>query len=193
MINTQTRRSFLAQSGAAAGAAMIGLSLPQFLSACKDAGEAREQGVPFKTLSTAEAAELAAIAACIVPTTDTPGAREAGAIYFIDNVLGDGRADMLEPMQTGLAELQTSVQSAHAGVSSFADLDEASQVQMLTSIQESDFFGSIRLLTLAGMLAHPSYGGNREKIGWELIGFDDRHAWQPPFGYYDEQTSGKSS
>ncbi len=193
MVNKHSRRSFLRQTGTAAGAAMVGLSLPQFLSACKDSTEARDQGAPFKTLTAAEAAELAAIAACIVPTTDTPGAREAGAIYFIDNVLGDGRADMLEPMRTGLADLQTHVQSAHAGVSSFSDLDEHAQIQMLTEIQESAFFQNIRLLTLAGVLAHPSYGGNRDKIGWKLIGFDDRHAWQPPFGYYDEQASGKPS
>ncbi len=36
------------------------------------------------------------------------------------------------------------------------------------------------------MFALPSYGGNRDKAGWHLIGFDDRHFWQPPFGYYDE-------
>jgi len=193
MVNKLSRRGFLRQSGTAAGATMVGLSLSQFLSACKDATEAREQGAPFKTLTSAEARELDAIAARIVPTTDTPGAREAGAIYFIDNVLGGGRADMLEPMRDGLADLQTSVQSAYAGVSGFSDLDEHAQIQMLTEIQESDFFANVRLLTLAGMLAHPSYGGNRDKIGWELIGFDDRHAWQPPFGYYDEQVSGKSS
>jgi hypothetical protein len=22
-------------------------------------------------------------------------------------------------------------------------------------------------------------------MGWDLIGFDHRHAWAPPFGYYD--------
>jgi hypothetical protein len=35
------------------------------------------------------------------------------------------------------------------------------------------------------MFAMPSWGGNRERAGWALLGFDNRHAWQPPFGYYD--------
>ena len=39
--------------------------------------------------------------------------------------------------------------------------------------------------TAAGMFANPEYGGNRDKIGWKLIGFDDRFFWQAPFGYYD--------
>jgi hypothetical protein len=35
------------------------------------------------------------------------------------------------------------------------------------------------------MFAMPVRGGNRDKAGWALIGFVDRHVWQPPFGYYD--------
>ena len=43
----------------------------------------------------------------------------------------------------------------------------------------------MRYLTIAGMFALPEYGGNRENIGYQLIGFDDQHVWQPPFGFYD--------
>jgi hypothetical protein len=39
--------------------------------------------------------------------------------------------------------------------------------------------------TAAGMFANPAYGGNRDKIGWKLLGFEDRYIWQQPFGYYD--------
>ena len=35
------------------------------------------------------------------------------------------------------------------------------------------------------MFADPSWGGNREKSGWKLLGFDDRAIWQSPFGFYD--------
>jgi hypothetical protein len=35
------------------------------------------------------------------------------------------------------------------------------------------------------MFANPEYGGNRDKIGWKMIGFDDRFSWGPPFGWYD--------
>jgi gluconate 2-dehydrogenase gamma chain len=47
-------------------------------------------------------------------------------------------------------------------------------------------------VTMVGMFSLPSYGGNIEKIGWRLIGFDDSHVWQPPFGYYDAEPVGKA-
>jgi hypothetical protein len=34
------------------------------------------------------------------------------------------------------------------------------------------------------------YGGNREQVGWSLIGFEGHHgAWTYPFGYYDAEAS----
>ena len=45
----------------------------------------------------------------------------------------------------------------------------------------------MRMLTLCGMFALPSWGGNRDEAGWKLLGFEDRHAWQPPFGFYDAE------
>ena len=40
-------------------------------------------------------------------------------------------------------------------------------------------------MTMTGMFAHPEHGGNFGKIGWKLIGYEDRYSWVPPFGYYD--------
>jgi hypothetical protein len=36
-----------------------------------------------------------------------------------------------------------------------------------------------------GFFGNPSYGGNRDLVGWKLIGFEDRFQFEPPFGYYD--------
>ncbi len=41
---------------------------------------------------------------------------------------------------------------------------------------------------LLGFLGDPSYGGNRDHVGWRHIGFDDRMAFTPPFGFYDAET-----
>lgn len=179
------RRSFLRQAGAAAGAAAIGISLPRFLSAARAAEEARLGLGSLTSLNRDEAVEIDAIAACVVPTTDTPGAREAGAIYFIDSVLGTGRPDLLEPIRAGLADLQARARLAEPPAQKFSELEEASQVALLIEIEKSDFFSKIRLLTLAGMFADPSYGGNRDRIGWGLIGFEGHFGTQPPFGWYD--------
>jgi hypothetical protein len=40
------------------------------------------------------------------------------------------------------------------------------------------------------MFSLPSYGGNRGGVGWKLIGFEDAHVFQAPFGYYDRDYPG---
>ena len=37
------------------------------------------------------------------------------------------------------------------------------------------------------MPAENLHGGNQDKIGWKLIGYDDSLNFRPPFGYYDAQ------
>ena len=43
---------------------------------------------------------------------------------------------------------------------------------------------------LLGLLALPKYGGNKDNAGWALIGVEDNHYWEPPFGYYDRDYPG---
>ena len=40
---------------------------------------------------------------------------------------------------------------------------------------------------MAGFLSNPEDGGNKDGVGWKLIGFDGAPTHTPPFGYYDEQ------
>ena len=56
-------------------------------------------------------------------------------------------------------------------------------------LEDGAFFGLIRNLTVQGMFAHPDRGGNRDKVGWRILGFEDRFAWQPPFGHYDAEAA----
>lgn len=183
----QSRRAFLGTSGSVIGGSWIALHLPAILATADFACTAQSEGAGFEVLTAFEAAELEAIAAQIIPTDDTPGAREAGVIYFIDRALNTFGADNLEPIREGLQDFESSVREEHAGVEAFSALSDDQQIEALRAIEESDFFGTVRTMTIAGMFAHPSYGGNRDKVGWALLGFDDRHAWQPPFGYYDAQ------
>ena len=69
----------------------------------------------------------------------------------------------------------------------FSDLSEADQDAWLTERQQTQFFNMARILTLIGFFAMSSYGGNRDNVGWELIGFEGHVATQPPFGYYDAE------
>lgn len=179
-----SRRAFLASSAHLARNSCIALSLPAILAACDRAQQAQFSGEEFHTLTQEDAVELAAVAARIIPTDETPGANEAGVIYFIDNVLGDDRDEDLAFIRAGLRELQTAA-ALNFNAAYFHQLDTVQQDQLLAEIEQGDFFNAVRFLTVAGMFALPEYGGNRDKLGYQLIGFADQHAWQPPFGFYD--------
>jgi gluconate 2-dehydrogenase gamma chain len=180
------RRAFLARAGAAIGGSRIAMSLPAILATSTVACRARDEEAPFTVLSDSEAADLAAMAARILPSDDSPGATEAGVIYFMDAALAGPENESLPPLRAGLGEFRTELRDAY-GSDSFAALDEGRQDEALEGIETSDFFATVRYLTLAGMFSHPSYGGNRGEVGWQLIGFDGQTPTPPPFGYYDAE------
>lgn len=184
------RRNFISQSGAFMAGSLITMSLPAAMLTAAAAGKARAQGDDFKTLTIAEAVELEAIAAQIVPTDETPGATEAGVIYFMDAALAGSQSHALKPIRAGLASLQAESRDRF-DIEKFAGLDDAQKIELLTGIEDTEFFATVRHLTLAGMFTNPSYGGNRDQVGWKLIGFDGPHATQPPFGYYDADYAAK--
>jgi len=137
-----------------------------------------------------EAADVEAVAAQIVPTDDSPGAREAGAVYFIDRALATFFSQLAGDYRSQLAAFQSEFRKQHAGSASFASLSSDQQIAYLKGIDKTPFFNTTRLLTLLGMFSLPSYGGNRDSVGWKLIGFEDAHVFQPPFGYYDRDYPG---
>lgn len=184
---SQSRRAFLNTSGSVLGGSWFALNLPALFATADLVCQAHAQKAPFDVLTPSEAAALDAIAAQIIPTDETPGAREAGVVYFIDRALGTFMSDDLEPVREGLRDFEADLRKKHPEAATFAALTHDQQIEALRAIETSDFFETIRTLTITGMFAHPSYGGNRDKAGWRLLHFDDRHVWTPPFGYYDEQ------
>lgn len=178
------RRAFLTNTGAAFGGSWISLSMPAILAAAGVACKAKEEGVAFRVLSADEALEFEAIASRIIPSGDSAGAKEAGVIYFIDTLLADIDPELYEPLQEGLQSLHSQIRDAY-GANSFAGLDSTRQIEALQQIDKTPFFETMRFLTLAGMFSDPSYGGNRDEIGWKLIGMERPSAAQPPFGFYD--------
>lgn len=136
-----------------------------------------------------EAADIAAIAARIIPTTDTPGATEAGVIHFFDKAFAAEMSEDLYLTRGALDEYNTSI----PGATTFAGLSAHDQDALLQSIETSEFFAFLRQMTIYGFLAMSDYGGNRDHVGWDLIGFEGHHGgWQYPFGYYDAQVRGGS-
>jgi gluconate 2-dehydrogenase gamma chain len=182
-----TRRLWLSQC--------VGIAaLADIAAAQQHAHEAARSSTPppFQTLDPAMAVEIDAITSQIVPSTDGPGAHEAGIIFFIDRALSTFDADKRDAYRAGIAAVQKKRQELFPNSASIAALTSEQQLRLIHAIESTDFFELLRTHTLYGFLGNPSYGGNRDHIGWKLIGFEDRMAFQPPFGYYDAPGNGDS-
>lgn len=179
-----SRRGFLKSAATAAGASWLATSWPAVLVAAQQAGAARDAGAPFEVLTPEQGADLAAIAAQIIPSDELPGATEAGVVYFMDAALRAFMAGAADDVRKGLAALNRKAAAAQAAAR-FAALPADAQLRLLKEEESSPFFGTVRFMTIAGMFSMPSYGGNKDHLGWKMLGFEHRHVWVPPFGSYD--------
>ena len=181
-----SRRGFLKATGSMAGAAWAASLWPSVLAAAEQAAAARDAGAEFEFLDPEDAADLAAIAAQIIPSDGTPGATEAGVVYFMDSALRTFMAGAADEILGGLGAMNQRL-AADRGRPElrFSALTAAEQAEAMKAEEKSPFFGTLQFLTVAGMFALPVYGGNKDYLGWKLLGFEHRHFWQPPFGYYD--------
>lgn len=187
-----SRRSFLLSVSALLGAPGLALEWSDVEAAAQHAlsqakGAASPKAARF--LTPGEAADVEAISSQIIPSDDTPGAREAGVVFFIDHALATFFAPLATEFRTQLDHFQAVCGVLHPG-KSFATLSSVQQIEFLKTVDFTPFFARMRLLTVLGMFAMPSYGGNRNGAGWALLGFEDQHVFEPPFGYYDRDYPG---
>lgn len=106
---------------------------------------------PSVSVSAEQQKLLAEAADTIIPTTDTPGAKEAGAEQFIVRVLRDCYVrEEQEKFYTGLAKLEEDSRTQyHKG---FAELDAAQRKELMTKTAKSNkaFFLRLKELTVTG-------------------------------------------
>ena len=214
-----SRRDFLMRSLTGVSAAWLTAQWPEILAAHEHAMEAVASAAPPKLefFTMAQAADVEAICAAIIPTTDTPGAREAGVIYFLDRGLMTFGKDQREPFIAAVGAVTQVSKHLFPAAASFADLTAAQQVEVLRALEamkpgETDnggaavngkidertagklagidgaqIFGMFRFATILGFFSNPEDGGNRDGLGWKLLDFKPSMAHFPPFGYYDKE------
>ena len=207
MIENLSRRNFLSRGSAAVSAVWLSAHWPAIVAAAEHAHRAAKSSAPpkFQFFTPEEAVEIDAIAARIIPSDETPGAREAGVVYFIDRALTTFAVDDQKTYREGLPGLQLRVRELFPSVEKFSSATPGQQDQILHSLDDqtgparrhsrpggasSSFFQAIRVHTIVGFLVEPDSGGNRDGVGWKVIGRDPEHMFQPPFGYYDKDYAG---
>ncbi len=187
-----SRRHFLIRSAAGVGTAWLSANWPAILEASQHAQHAAQASTPLKFdfFTPEQAAEIEAISAQIIPTDDSPGAREARAIYFIDRALTTFDADQKKEYTEGLPQLQAKLKELYPSATIFSAATAEQQIAVLKAIEKSSFFRTVRGHTVMGFLADPSRGGNFDQLGWKHIDFTNDHVYKPPFGFYDRDYPG---
>jgi len=178
---------FLGQAGASLGLLWLSALTPDLLAqAHAHAQEAGKSGAKtYRFFTPQQAAEFDAFSAQIIPTDDTPGAREANVVHFTDYVLSTIDSGQQAQVKDALKALHDQVAKTFPGAVSFAVLTSAQQIEVMKAMEKTEAFGVLRGFTLTGFFCDPSMGGNKDKVGWKLIGFEDQFLYKPPFGYYD--------
>lgn len=116
-----------------------------------------------KFFTRAEFETLEALCSRIIPTDDTPGAREARVAQFIDAVVRDAPA-LQARYRDGLAWLDAEAQRKHKR--RFVKLAAAQQDAILRVLSGSNdpFFPSVRSLTIDGFYT--------SKVGLKELGYE---------------------
>jgi gluconate 2-dehydrogenase gamma chain len=182
VMNEDSRRAFLSRLLAGAGAVVAFGPLPDF-SLAHDHAAAQVKGGEdkFVFFTPEEARQMEAVCEQIIPSDDGPGAREAGAIYFIDYALSQTEPHLQPVFRAGLKELAASAPDK------FSELAGPQKIALLKNLEQTEFFARARQYTILGFLGNPARHGNRDQVGWKYIGFENPGMFTHPFGYYDAE------
>ena len=209
MTNDLGRRDFLLRSCSSLTAVWVSAHWSALLSAASHARNAAQSpaAAKFEFFTADEAKEIDAITARIIPTDETPGAREAGAVYFIDRALATFAIDDQKSYREGLPEMQARTREIFPAIGKFSAATPEQQDEILHSFDEptdakpirranrprpgaKTFFEKVRSHTIVAFLLDPDAGGDPNGVGWTVIGRAREHMFQPPFGYYDKNYLG---
>jgi gluconate 2-dehydrogenase gamma chain len=133
-----------------------------------------------EVLTSTERQALEAMVSRIIPAdANGPAALEAGCARYIESALAGAYQSLRNAYLSGLTALNAIAMSN--GGKSFAASGATEQDKILSEFEQNievgdygdsaAFFELVRRHTLEGMFGDPSYGGNANFAGWDLIGY----------------------
>jgi len=142
--------------------------------------EAGEQTSP-RALTAAEAGTLGALLERMFPADELgPGALEIGVLDYLERALAGPYAELVPLYRRALAGIDEAARAEYGWA--FDDLPPENQDvlidrlerRQLEGVDQSDgpaFFDLVWRHLREGLFADPIHGGNRNMLGWRLIGF----------------------
>jgi gluconate 2-dehydrogenase gamma chain len=182
-----SRRDLFKKAGVASAAAVMSAPLAPTATAVAQPAPAAvptpvapPQLEALETLTALEADALEAIVARLIPADENgPGAAEAGAAHYIDRALAGPLRNFRDAYVSGLAAIDAYAVSSKGAA--FARLPANVQDAVLTDMEKNvatgftpdaaAFFNLVRTHTIQGTFCDPYYGGNRNFVGWDMVGY----------------------
>ena len=126
---------------------------------------------------------LEALLDAIIPPDDFPGAVDAGVGDYLLHQLDGDLSALLPTYQQWLRDLDAESRAVRGR--SFAELDLAERTSLLERIEQGEvatdwsldpapFFRQVVEHCTEGYYSDPDNGGNRDGIGWKMIGYEVR-------------------
>jgi gluconate 2-dehydrogenase gamma chain len=153
------------------------------------------EAAPFAFLTRAEAATAAAAMGRIFPDDELgPGAIAAGTVYYLDCALSGAETHLQEHYRSGLRRLDAVAASRFGAV--FVQCSPEQQDELIGAMEAGAvpefgrspgapaFFDSLRNHTIEGMFCDPAHRGNRDLVGWKLLGYPGP---QPGYSHAEQQ------
>ena len=170
MMSKPNRRDFIKAAGLAFGSVLL------FPSCLKQKGA-------YRFFSEEEAKCIIAFCEQIIPKDESPGATDAGVIYYIDRQLSGVFHYDQETYRKGIKNLQAYCTGKYD--KAFEALSADDQVSVLTKLESnqlkenewvgykpSDFFNLVLAHTMQGFYGSPIHGGNKNYMSFEMLRID---------------------
>jgi gluconate 2-dehydrogenase gamma chain len=111
-----------------------------------------------------------AICEWLIPADQDPGAREAGAVNYIDIQLSKRFKKHRRVYQQGIEAVDTASRQKFARP--FVALTSEQQIEVLNTVEENSpaFFDLIVAHARQGFYGDPRHGGNRNRVSWKMLG-----------------------
>jgi len=190
-----TRRGFL--KAVAGSAALLALKRVERGRETSQAVAADKPSLGHRFFDEHQWATVEALTSQIIPTDQDPGAREAGVVNYIDMALATVYISQQEMYRKGIKGVDESARAMFKK-DRFLDLKPEEQIRLLEAMERDEapgetwkelpastfFYDCLLTHTYEGFYSDPRYGGNKDYVGWKLVGFpgpSQPRGYIPPF------------
>jgi gluconate 2-dehydrogenase gamma chain len=142
----------------------------------------KQNGI-YRIFTPEEALCIIAICEQIIPKDESPGATDAGVIYYIDKQLSGVFHYDQETYRNGIKNLQEYCTKKHTKLFENLTFDEQTKLLIMLESNQlnetewqqgkpSDFFNLVRSHTMQGFYGSPIHGGNKNYMSFEMLKID---------------------